>query len=167
MLTGDFQLIIVCFRPWDMSRFMFLQCQMDAIKLPKWARSWINIRKSFSNFYDSKRLSLKKMLDHAGFAFEGSPHSGIDDSINIARLVVRLLEDGCKFIVNERIFSGKLNANIQAFKRSGHTVKGEFESLSRAAAEALGSEDDETSADEQEIDAITEVDGDKGSVEDV
>lgn len=90
------------------------------------------------------------MLDHAGFAFQGSPHSGIDDSINIARLVVRLLEDGCKFIVNERIFTDKNNANIQAFKSSGQTAKGEFENLTRAAAEALGS-DIESDTEEREI----------------
>lgn len=120
---------------------MYLQCQSDKLSFPKWARKWINLRKTFSNFYDCKRLSLKLMLDQAGYAFEGSPHSGIDDSLNIARLVVRLLEDGCKLIVNERLFGNKLHNNMRAFQESSNS-KVEVENLSRAVAEALGSDDD-------------------------
>lgn len=121
-----------------MSRFMYLQCQFSGLKFPKWARKWINIRKTFSNFYDCKRLSLSKMLDAAGFAFVGKPHSGLDDSINIARLVVRLLEDGCKFIVNEQLFSTKLQTNLKSYK-----LKGEVVNIKRSEAEALDSSDDE------------------------
>jgi len=43
------------------------------------------------------------MLDRMDLAFQGSPHCGLDDSINIARVVNRLLNDGCEFRVNEKI----------------------------------------------------------------
>ena len=89
------------------------------------------------------------MLEAAGFSFVGKPHSGLDDSINIARLVVRLLEDGCKFLVNEKLFTSKLQTNLKAFRCTGEVV-----SLNRSEAEALVScesgEDDSDSDDELE-----------------
>lgn len=124
---------------------MFLQCQFSGIRIPKWARKWINIRKTFSNFYDCKRQSLSKMLETSGYTFVGQPHSGRDDALNIARLVVRLLEDGCKLIVNERLFTHKLNLNLRAFKGFGEVV-----GMSRREAEELPSEDDEDE-DEEEV----------------
>lgn len=39
--------------------------------------------------------------------FEGNPHSGLDDSFNIARICIRLLEDGAFIDQNERIISLK------------------------------------------------------------
>lgn len=39
--------------------------------------------------------------------FEGNPHSGLDDSYNIARICLRLLEDGAFVDQNERIVSLK------------------------------------------------------------
>ena len=38
-----------------------------------------------------------------GIRFEGTPQSGIDDSINIARIAIKLLNDGCALNINERI----------------------------------------------------------------
>lgn len=35
--------------------------------------------------------------------FEGSPHSGIDDATNIARIAIKLLSDGCCLNLNEQI----------------------------------------------------------------
>lgn len=128
-----------------MSRFMYLQCQFSKLIFPKWARKWINIRKTFSNFYDCKRQSLKQMLETAGYAFVGQPHSGLDDSVNIARLVTRLLEDGCKFIVNERLFSSKLCDNLHAFRG-----KGEVMCVNRREAEASSSSDDEEGDESEE-----------------
>lgn len=84
----------------------------------------------------------------AGFAFIGKPHSGLDDSINIARLAVRLLEDGCKFLVNEKLYCEKLNRNLKAFRGTG-TV----ESVTRKQAEVLPSSDEE---EEEESDGEVE-----------
>ena len=38
-----------------------------------------------------------------GMSFEGSPHSGLDDSLNIARIAISLLNDGCALNINERL----------------------------------------------------------------
>ena len=39
--------------------------------------------------------------------FEGSPHSGFDDAKNIARILIKLLEDRAFVRVNERIVNAE------------------------------------------------------------
>ena len=55
--------------------------------------------------------------------FEGSPHSGIDDSINISRIAIKMLNDGCGLNVNEHIQikyhsheSGTVSARYEPYK---------------------------------------------------
>ncbi|XP_017750176.1 PREDICTED: 3'-5' exoribonuclease 1 isoform X4 [Rhinopithecus bieti] len=36
---------------WDMSKFLNMQCQLSRLKYPPFAKKWINIRKSYGNFY--------------------------------------------------------------------------------------------------------------------
>nr|KAG5701593.1 hypothetical protein BaRGS_019282 [Batillaria attramentaria] len=62
---------------------------------------WINIKKIFCNFYDSPRYNLETMLHRLGMEFEGRPHCGLDDSKNIARIAINLLQDGCTMKFNE------------------------------------------------------------------
>lgn len=38
-------------RSWDMSKFLNIQCRVSRIKYPSFAKKWINIRKSYGNFY--------------------------------------------------------------------------------------------------------------------
>lgn len=94
-------------RPWDMSRFMYMQCRHNKIPFPRWGRRWINLRKSYSNFYQCRRTKLNEMLKSLGMTFEGHLHSGLDDSRNIARIAVRLLEDRCELKVNEYLHYDK------------------------------------------------------------
>lgn len=47
------------------------------------------------------------MLTFLNMKFEGNPHSGLDDSYNISRICIRLLEDGAFVDQNERIISLK------------------------------------------------------------
>lgn len=118
-----FRTVCLSSRPWDMSRFLYLSCQLHGLKFPKWARKWINIRKTFSNFYDCKRLNLSQMLESVGFEFEGQPHCGLDDSKNIARLAIKLLNDGCQFLVNEELSPIKIEQNVLAFRGMAAVAK--------------------------------------------
>ncbi|XP_076439436.1 3'-5' exoribonuclease 1-like [Babylonia areolata] len=89
--------------PWDIHRFLSKQCEISQLPFPRWSRRWINLRKSYGNFYDSGRLNLNNMLENLGLQFEGRPHCGLDDSKNIARIVCHMLEDGCVLKVNEKL----------------------------------------------------------------
>ena len=86
-----------------MYRFMYNQCEISHIPMPKWSKRWVNIRKAYSNFYDCRRGGIEVMLENLGMKFEGSPHSGIDDATNIARIALKLLSDECDLTINEYI----------------------------------------------------------------
>ncbi|XP_039996077.1 3'-5' exoribonuclease 1 [Xiphias gladius] len=95
---------------WDMSKFLNIQCRVSHIRYPPFAKKWINIRKSYGNFYKVPRTQTKlsTMLEKLGLKYEGRPHSGLDDSRNIARIALRMLKDGCQLRVNERMHAGQL-----------------------------------------------------------
>ena len=44
----------------------------------------------FADFMKTKRMNVKRMLDKLGMQFLGNPHSGIDDTRNIAMIAVNL-----------------------------------------------------------------------------
>ncbi|XP_019377854.1 PREDICTED: 3'-5' exoribonuclease 1 [Gavialis gangeticus] len=95
---------------WDMSKFLNIQCRISHIKYPSFAKKWINIRKSYGNFYKVPRNQTKLtiMLEKLGMNYDGRPHSGLDDSKNIARIAIRMLQDGCELRANERMHGGQL-----------------------------------------------------------
>jgi len=86
-----------------MSRFLHMQCNSSNIAYPHWAKRWVNIRKVFCNAYRVQRAGVSTMLEVLGLAFEGHPHSGIDDARNIARILAQLISDGCNVYENEKL----------------------------------------------------------------
>lgn len=114
LLQKSGRFAVVTDGPWDMGRFMYLQCKTSNLPFPKWCRQWINIRKTYSNFYNSKRvrICLKDMLSTLGMRFEGKPHCGRDDAYNIARIAMRLLRDGANMRLNEEISMSERYSDI-------------------------------------------------------
>lgn len=82
-------------------------------KIDKEFCSYINIRSTFWNRYVRQReqlwglshwgrrktIKIETMLEHLGMEFQGKRHSGIDDSLNIAYIVIRMLENNTEFQV--------------------------------------------------------------------
>ncbi|CAF1406728.1 unnamed protein product [Rotaria sordida] len=89
--------------PWDFAKFLRMQCHLSSIDYPRWAKEWINIRKEFAKFYPVRRCGIEKMLNNLGLSFDGRRHSGIDDAINIARITLELMKDGCVLLFNDDI----------------------------------------------------------------
>jgi 3'-5' exoribonuclease 1 len=89
--------------PWDMAHFFAGQCKLSNIAFPSYAKRWINIRKVFNSHYKMSNCTLDMMLGHLGLEFEGRKHSGIDDTKNIANVLIRMLVDGANPVINERL----------------------------------------------------------------
>ncbi|CAF3273623.1 unnamed protein product [Rotaria socialis] len=104
--------------PWDFTKFLQVQCRLSSIVYPQWAEEWIDIRKEFSRFYSVRRGGIEKMLHRLGLTFDGRPHSGIDDSINIARITLELLKDGCVLSFNDGIRTSGPKATTMADKKN-------------------------------------------------
>lgn len=102
-LGTEYSFVIVTDGPWDLGRFLYHQTLLSDVTFPSFAKAWINLRKTFANFYQRKRCGIKEMLEFIGLKFEGTLHSGIDDSRNIARIAIHLLRDEAPFRPNEKL----------------------------------------------------------------
>uniref|UniRef100_A0ACB8ERT5 3'-5' exoribonuclease 1 n=1 Tax=Sphaerodactylus townsendi TaxID=933632 RepID=A0ACB8ERT5_9SAUR len=58
---------------WDMSKFLNIQCRVSRLRYPSFAKKWINIRKSYGNFYKVPRCQTKlaTMLEKLGMDISG------------------------------------------------------------------------------------------------
>lgn len=81
-------------RPWDLRNFFSLQCVLGRHKRPDYSLRWVDIRKHFAAHY-GVRGGIKKQLEALDMQFEGRPHSGIDDTRNIARIAVQVFSLTC------------------------------------------------------------------------
>ena len=61
----------------------------------------VNLRWLHAAFYNRPRMGVNACLRYHRMTFEGRPHSGIDDTRNIARIARRMLEDGCDVPFND------------------------------------------------------------------
>uniref|UniRef100_A0A915PTI8 Exonuclease domain-containing protein n=1 Tax=Setaria digitata TaxID=48799 RepID=A0A915PTI8_9BILA len=100
--------------PWDIAKFFQMQCiQSKLSAVPHDFRYYINIRKSFANKYckgrSTQKINLARMLAALDMEFEGREHSGLDDSKNIARIVMKMLTDKSELRVNEKLVRVKEN----------------------------------------------------------
>ncbi|XP_073399752.1 3'-5' exoribonuclease 1 [Dendrobates tinctorius] len=123
-LGTKFKYAILTDGSWDMSKFLNMQCHISDIKYPRFAKKWCNIRKCYGNFYKVPRgrTKLTTMLEKLGMRFDGRLHSGLDDSKNIARIAIRMLQDGCELRMNERLHAGQLMTVSSSLPLEGAAV---------------------------------------------
>jgi 3'-5' exoribonuclease 1 len=81
--------IFVSDGPWDLRDFIEKELTYYQIKRPKFMYSIIDIRKVFQTVH-KKGGNLQEMLTILGWEFQGNPHSGIDDTVNICRIFIEL-----------------------------------------------------------------------------
>jgi len=82
---------------WDLKSMLPLQLQNSGIPQDSRFSSWINIKHCFTKLYKKKAYGMSSMLEELDLELIGRHHSGLDDSRNIARIVIRMLKDGFKF----------------------------------------------------------------------
>ncbi|XP_030793785.1 3'-5' exoribonuclease 1 isoform X3 [Rhinopithecus roxellana] len=70
---------------WDMSKFLNMQCQLSRLKYPPFAKKWINIRKSYGNFYKRKRKGPGVGTSKPQLVWEGN--LTCDTSGNLCKLL--------------------------------------------------------------------------------
>jgi len=88
---------------WDLKSCLTNQCKDQKIRKPIYFSKWVNIKKEFSNFYQSGFGDMVKMLNRMNIPLEGRHHSGIDDCKNITKIVQRMLQDGAILNTNGRL----------------------------------------------------------------
>jgi len=89
--------------PFDLRFFLHGECMRKGLAKPAYYDKWINVKSMFADFYRTRHLKIHKMLEKQNLKFEGRLHSGIDDTRNIARILIRMRNDGCQMYVNEAL----------------------------------------------------------------
>ena len=116
---------------------MKLQCDVSGLAFPRWARQWVNIRKSFSNMYKCRRTNLASMLENLGMTFEGRQHSGIDDARNIARIALCMMKDGCNLRLNERLHQNGDETTVVTVTRRSNSSSDDGESEDESSEKSV------------------------------
>eukprot|EP01064_Diplonema_japonicum_P019345 TRINITY_DN28051_c0_g1_i1.p1 TRINITY_DN28051_c0_g1~~TRINITY_DN28051_c0_g1_i1.p1 ORF type:complete len:615 (+),score=136.72 TRINITY_DN28051_c0_g1_i1:57-1847(+) len=100
--------------PWDFRDFYWNHAvsQQHAVSTHyAYYENWVDIRSQFSSFAKT-RCNVENMLKHFGLRFEGRPHSGIDDTYNIARILVALMQNGVVMKQNGSVAREVLNLHL-------------------------------------------------------
>ena len=67
-------------------------------ELPHYYGCWYDLKDSFRTHYNTRSTpSFRKMLDYMNIELVGRHHSGIDDSRNMARMLIKMLNEGYRF----------------------------------------------------------------------
>ncbi|KAJ3417580.1 3'-5' exoribonuclease 1 [Chytridiales sp. JEL 0842] len=86
--------------PWDIRNFVTNQLRLINMKTPPYFKlsRYVDLRAFFKKAYPKGgKPNLVKMLQFFNMEFEGREHSGIDDTRNIARIVLAIMKDGHTF----------------------------------------------------------------------
>jgi ERI1 exoribonuclease 2 len=79
---------------WDLETMLEGQCGRIGLHKPDYFNSWIDLKASFLRRYkNSGRWKLDAAVRSLGLEWTGRAHSGLDDCINTANLLLRLLRD--------------------------------------------------------------------------
>ncbi|KAI9207155.1 ribonuclease H-like domain-containing protein [Polychytrium aggregatum] len=117
--------LFICDGPWDIRDFVRKQCTISKLFPPPYFHQFINLRRKYQLFYNRTKCNLSQMLAGLEMRFEGREHCGLDDSRNIARIALRMMNDGCYMSPNYDSTAKKANASLQSLRwyEIGETTK--------------------------------------------
>lgn len=88
-------ILFVSHGDWDLRTMLPSQCQTSGLKVPPILTRWMNVKVLYTNSSagngKKKGMGMGRMLADLGLELVGRHHSGIDDSRNIARILVELI----------------------------------------------------------------------------
>ncbi|KDO25395.1 hypothetical protein SPRG_09337 [Saprolegnia parasitica CBS 223.65] len=83
---------------WDLNAMLPTQCRFSGATIPDAYQRWVNIKFAFRDWRGTRVRGMTEMLQKLGLPLVGRHHSGIDDTRNIAAIVLRMLEGGHDFV---------------------------------------------------------------------
>eukprot|EP00088_Acartia_fossae_P064105 TRINITY_DN7877_c0_g1_i18.p1 TRINITY_DN7877_c0_g1~~TRINITY_DN7877_c0_g1_i18.p1 ORF type:complete len:306 (-),score=30.36 TRINITY_DN7877_c0_g1_i18:151-1068(-) len=93
---GPGNMITCCtWSDWDLNLCLENECRRKQLVKPASLCTWIDIRAVYRRFYQRRPQGLNGALRDLGLEFSGREHSGIEDARNTAKLVYKMIQDGC------------------------------------------------------------------------
>ncbi|KAK9228692.1 hypothetical protein WN944_021646 [Citrus x changshan-huyou] len=91
---------VVTWSDWDCQVMLESECRFKNIPKPSYFNRWINLRVPFSKVFGDVRCNLKEAVE---LGWHGRVHCGLDDSMNIARLLAVIMQRGFKFSITKSL----------------------------------------------------------------
>ncbi len=88
------EIFIVTCGAWDLKTMLPKEIKNKKLDYPKVYKRYINIKNEFEYFYKIKAGGMVQMLNYLGLTLDGRHHSGIDDTKNIAKILVKIISQG-------------------------------------------------------------------------
>lgn len=89
-------IIATCGR-WDLETQLIKELKVKNLPLHSFYKSFINVKAELEYFYKIKAYGMKGMLRDLNLTLDGRHHSGIDDTRNISKIILKMINDGHKF----------------------------------------------------------------------
>jgi len=77
---------------WDLRFALPHQCQLSGLTVPEGLRRWIDVKKAHAEATGVFPRNLPHLMELMGLKHEGRLHSGFDDCLNIAKVLVAMAE---------------------------------------------------------------------------
>jgi inhibitor of KinA sporulation pathway (predicted exonuclease)/ASC-1-like (ASCH) protein len=90
--VGDKIAVVTC-GDYDLKTALRIESQRKGFLLPDWLRRWVNIKVPFARIY-GRETGMKGMLSQLNLSLDGRHHCGLDDAMNIAKILIDLLKSG-------------------------------------------------------------------------
>ena len=79
---------------WDLKTQLPRDLKHHKLKLHPYYKTYINVKDEYESFYRIKAKGMPGMMEFLGLPLEGRHHSGIDDTRNIARIMMHIIQNG-------------------------------------------------------------------------
>jgi inhibitor of KinA sporulation pathway (predicted exonuclease) len=93
-IVGTEELVFVTCGHWDLATQLPRELRNKKLKKFSIYKHYINIKDEFEYFYKRKAGDMPTMLKSLKLTLDGHHHSGIDDSRNIAKILIKIVNDG-------------------------------------------------------------------------
>lgn len=100
--SAKFSFAFVTCGDWDLNVCLPNQAQAQNFRVPSYFNQWVNLKKIYGSAMKEHAGGMVQMLKGLGLNLEGRHHSGIDDCLNIARVLIKLLEKNVSIQVTGR-----------------------------------------------------------------
>lgn len=92
----DELMVIATCGKWDLNTMLPNEIRNKRLPVHKYYSTYINVKDEFNYFYKQKAKGMVGMLQYLKLKLDGRHHSGIDDTRNIAKIMIKMIKDGHK-----------------------------------------------------------------------
>lgn len=93
-IPADAELIFATCGHWDLKTMLPNEITNKKLIQSKFYKKYINVKDEYEYFYKQKAYSMKGMLDYLKITLDGRLHSCIDDTKNISKILLKMIQDG-------------------------------------------------------------------------